>query len=215
MEHAVSRTRARMAIAVVMLLVASALLAAQAKPADATTLARVPASLFAQVADEVHAPTIVGGWFANYDGVDGESNDAGHNNWVDIVSIDWGANKPGAGNGNSRRRGSAQVRDFVIQFDYEKASVKLLEKLLRGEVIPKLEVELTVSFDGQRLTYLKYEMKNVQVVSYDVGGVADGTQPLVTVANNFEEIKVTYSEYDEKGSLAGNVETSWKRETAK
>lgn len=202
-----------MAIAVVMLLVASALLAAQAKPADATELARVPASLFTQVADEVQVPSFSGGWFAKYDGVDGESNDANHQDWVDILGFEWGASKPGSGaTGASRRRGAAEVKEFVIQFDYEKASVKVLEKLLRGEVIPKLEIELAANFGGQRVTYLKYEMKNVQVTAYDVGGVADGTLPMVTVANNFEEIKVTYTEIDNEGGVAGTVETSWKVE---
>ena len=202
-----------MAIALALLLVASALLAAQAKPADATELARVPAALFTQVADEVHAPTIVGGWFAKYDGVDGESQDANHDKWIDILAIDWGANKPGGGaTGTSRRRAAAEVRDFVIVFEYEKASVKVLEKLLRGEIIPKLEIELTATYGGSRATYLKYELKNVQLTSYDVNGSADGSPPTVTVANNFEEIKVTYTEYDNEGNKKGNVETSWKRE---
>ena len=163
MVHTASRLRARMAIAVAMLLVASALLAAQAKPADATTLAQVPASIFLQVADELELPQLTGGWFAKYDGVDGESQDANHDRWVDILAIDWGANKPGGATATTRRRGAAEVSDFVIVFDYERASVKVLEKLLKGEVVPKLEIELTANFGGARATYLKYELKNVQV----------------------------------------------------
>lgn len=189
------------------------MLGAQAKPANATELGRAPAAIFLQLADHVEVPTIVGGWYARYDGIDGESLDANHDKWVDIVLIDWGADKPGASaTGTSRRRAAAEVRDFVIAFDYEKASVKVLEKLLLGAVIPKLEIELTLTFGGQRVPYLKYELKNVQVVSYDVHGAADGTRPMVVVGNNFEEIKVTYTEYDAEGQPQGNTETSWKVE---
>ena len=153
------------------------------------------------------------GVFAKYDGVDGESKDTNHDKWIDVLSIDWGAHKPGGGaTGQSRRRGAAVVEDLTITFDYEKSSPKLLEATLEGKVIPKLEIELTANYGGARATYLKYELKNVQVVSYDVGGTAEEGPPTVTVANNFEEVKVTYTEYDSEGNSKGNVETTWKVE---
>ena len=38
---------------------------------------------------------------------------------------------------------------------------------------------------------------------------------MVVVGNNFEEIKVTYTEYDEGGNNLGNVEYEWKVEKGK
>ena len=35
--------------------------------------------------------------FAKYDGVDGESADANHDKWIDVLSNDWGSHKPGGG----------------------------------------------------------------------------------------------------------------------
>ncbi len=158
-------------------------------------------------------PTAVfGGWFAKYDGIDGESNDENHDRWIEILSYEWGVEKPSATIGDSRRRGAAIVNDLVVEFDYEKASPKLLEKCFKGEVIPTLEIELTASFGGARATYLRYEMKNVLCTMYNVGGYADGSPPTVLIANNFEEIKVTYSEYDDEGAFKGNVETEIKVE---
>ena len=153
-------------------------------------------------------------YFAKYDGIDGESIDDSHDKWIDILSIDWGVHQPTAGaSGMSRRRGSAEVDDMVITFAYEKSAPKLAEKCLMGAVIPRLEIELTADFGGTRATYLRYEFKNVMVTSYDVSGnVADGVPPTVTVANNFEEIRVTYSEYAPDGSHQGNVEFEWKVE---
>lgn len=153
--------------------------------------------------------------FAKYEGVDGESMDANHDKWIDVLSLDWGAHKPGGGStGQSRRRGAAVVEDMVLTIEYEKAAPKLLEKCLRGEVVPKLEIELTATYGGARATYLKYELKNVMVTSYqtNASGNDEAGPPTVVVGNNFEEIKVTYTEYDDAGSSKGSVETEHKVE---
>lgn len=160
-------------------------------------------------------------WFAQYVGIEGESEGDDpraadpHDKWIDVLSIDWGSNKPGGGaTGQSRRRGGVIVEDMRLTMEYEKSSVKLLEKLNMGEVIPKLEIEQTSNYGGSRATYLKYELTNVQVTSFEVSGAAeDGGPPTVTIANNFEEYKVTYTEYNSDGSTnGGNAETTWKVE---
>ena len=155
------------------------------------------------------------GVFAKYDGFDGESKDDSHDKWIDVLSIDWGCHKPGGGaTGQSRRRGVAVVEDITLTIEYEKASPKLQEKCLKGEIIPVLEIEQTATYGGARATYLKYELKNVMVTSFQVNasGNDEAGPPTVVVGNNFEEIKVTYTEYDDTGSSAGNVETEYKVE---
>ena len=152
--------------------------------------------------------------FAKYDGVDGESADANHDKWIDVLSIDWGSHKPGGGaTGQSRRRGGVIVEDLRLTMEYEKSTIKLLEKLNMGEVIPKLEIEQTANYGGSRSTYLKYELVNVQVTAFDVNASGnDESPPTVTIANNFEEYKVTYTEFDSEGNKGGNAETTWKVE---
>jgi len=150
--------------------------------------------------------------FAKYDGIDGEATDANHDKWIDVLSVDWGAHKPGGGaTGQSRRRGAAVIEDFTLTMEYEKAGPKLQEKCLLGEVIPKLEIECTATYGGARATYLKYELTNVMVTSYQVNMSGnDEVPPTVVIGSNFEEMKVTYTEYGDDGSSAGSVETSHK-----
>lgn len=153
--------------------------------------------------------------FAKYDGIDGEATESNHDKWIDVLSYEWGVHRPGGGSsGQSRRRGSAVIEDFVIVIEYEKASPKLLEKCLLGAVTPTLDVELTTTLGDGRATYLKYELKNVAVRSYHVSGTGDDDAgpPVVVINNNFEEIKVTYTEYDSQGTSKGNVETSYRVE---
>jgi type VI secretion system secreted protein Hcp len=154
--------------------------------------------------------------FAKYDGIDGESSDDQHDKWIDILSIDWGSHRTTDTSGQDRKRGGVIVEDIVLTMEFEKSTVKLLEKMNMGEVIPKLEIEQTAAYgpEGERVvTYLKYELINVQVTSFDVNASGnDESPPTVTIANNFEEYKVTYTEYDSEGNKGGNAETTWKVE---
>jgi type VI secretion system secreted protein Hcp len=152
--------------------------------------------------------------FAKFDGVEGESKDSKHGKWIDVLSLDWGAHKPGGGaTGQSRRRGAAVVEDMTLTIEYEKAAPKLQEKLLKGEVIPKLEIEQVATYGGAREPYLKWELKNVSISSLQVSSSGnDQSPPTVVLGANFEEVKVTYTEFDDDGSKKGNVETTFKVE---
>ena len=152
--------------------------------------------------------------FAKYDGIDGESQDDQHASWVDVLNVDWGIHRPGGVTGQGRRRGAAIVEDLVLTIEYEKAAPKLQENCLKGKVIPKLEIEQTATFGGARTTFLRYELKNVMITSIQVNasGNDEAGPPTVVVGNNFEKIKVTYTEFDSAGSNKGNIEYSWKVE---
>jgi len=158
-----------------------------------------------------------GAVFAKYDGIDGESTDAKHDKWIDVLSIDWGAHIPGGGaTGPSRRRGSVFLEDMTLTIEYEKAGPKLLKELCSGRVIPMLEIELTATYGGSKATYLKYELINVMITNYQANYKTNGLDnddgpPRLVIGNNFEEIKVTYTEYDDRtGEAKGNVEAEYK-----
>ena len=141
-------------------------------------------------------PACYAGVFAKYDGIDGESKDKDHDKWIDVLSIDWGAHKPGGGQtGQSRRRGTAIVEDVTLTIEYEKASPKLQEKCLKGEVIPKLEIDVTATYSetGERETYLRYELKDVLITSFQFAANGEGAAAL-QVSMNFTEIEWTYTD---------------------
>ena len=153
--------------------------------------------------------------FIKFDGVDGESKDKDHKTWIDVLSLDWGIHKPGGGaTGQTRRRGTAVLDDIMMTMEYEKSSPKLSEACCLGKVFPKVEAHLTATYgDGGRVTYLKYELKNVSVTSFQSSAVGnDERVPTVSMSLNFEELKQTYVEYDSAGKKKGNVEMSWKVE---
>ena len=153
--------------------------------------------------------------FIKFDGIDGEANDKDHKQWTDLLSMSWGLHKAGAGaTGQTRRRGVVTVEDVVCTKEFDKSSPKIAEAICLGKVFPKVEIHDTTTYgDGNRATFLKYELKQVMVSSMSTAAAGHGDAvPTDSFSLNFEEVKQTYVEYDQKGSKKGNVEMTWKVE---
>ena len=151
--------------------------------------------------------------FLKIDGIDGESQDRDHKDWIDILSFDQGQFTSTAGAGGSARgRGGCQFEDVALSKQLDKSSPKLAEAVCKGQNFPKVEIHLTSAFLGGQV-YYAYELKNVRVSNYHIGGTSPGDRPTENFSLNFEEIKVTYTEYDPStGRSQGNVEYTWKVE---
>jgi type VI secretion system secreted protein Hcp len=152
--------------------------------------------------------------YIKFDGVDGEAQDKDHKGWSDVVSFNQVVHKPGHGTGATRRRGDVVLEDILVTKELDKSSPKLAEAVCKGKVFPKVEIHLTASYtDAGRVTYYAYELKNVQVVNYSIGGSGQSDSVHAEqMSLNFEEIKVTYTETDAAGKKKGNVEYEWKVE---
>jgi type VI secretion system secreted protein Hcp len=158
--------------------------------------------------------TAPGAGYVKFDGVDGESQVAGHAGESDVLSWSWGiAREEGGGTGSTRRRGAAVVDDLVITKELDKASVKILEACLQGRIFPKVTLTLEQSSAaGAAFTYLVIEMTGVAVASFSTAGESGGGRPTESIALNFDEVKVTYSLQKPDGTSGGNVETTWQIE---
>jgi type VI secretion system secreted protein Hcp len=189
-------------------------------------------------------PAIHSSAYVKFDGVDGESKNKGHENWSEIVSFSQAISTPSqseGATGSSRQRGYATLEDIIIVKQIDKASPKLAEKCIKGEIFPKVEIHLTGPSEGSTCggTFYAYELKNVIITNYEVSGsnplaysliepapditmpssgpfiVQAVDAPVEELSLNFEEIKVTYTQCDSAGNAMGNVEYSWKVEEGK
>jgi len=153
--------------------------------------------------------------YIKFKDVNGEALDKFHRTWSDLASFGQAVVQPGGGaTGATRRRGDVIMEDIHCSKELDKASPKIAEAVCKGKVFPKVEIHLTASYtDRGRITYYAYEMKNVLVTSYNISGSGQSEDvPMEDFSLNFEEIKVTYTENDNKGKSKGNVEYSWKVE---
>lgn len=191
--------------------------------------------------EETTEPLIHSSAYIKFEGIDGESQNEGHEGWSEIVSFSQGIHQPGGGaTGATRQRGDVVLEDIVVVKQLDKASPKLAEAICKGKVFPKVEIHLTGPSEGSTCqgTFYVYELKNVMITSYKVSGsnplayaliapAPDVTMPsagpfivqavdapMEEISLNFEEIKVTYTECDPSGLAKGNVEYSWKVEEA-
>ena len=177
-------------------------------------------SIFSLLLSALAAGTLMlsaqGAAYIKFDGVDGESQDKDHKAWSDLLSFSQAVHQPGGGaTGQSRRRGEVILDDIVCVKELDKSSPKLAESVMLGKVFPSILVNFTRDTDEGRVTYYRYELKNVMVTSYSVNIQVDDAGndvPVEQFSLNFEEIKVTYTETDNTGGKKGNIEYSWKVE---
>jgi type VI secretion system secreted protein Hcp len=177
--------------------------------------------------------------YIKFEGIDGESQDTGHEGWSEIISFSQGISVPGAGTTTTtRRRGDVIFGDVVVIKQVDKSSPKLAEYMTKGTLLTKVEIHLTGPSEGSPCqgTFYVCELKNAHITSYVVSGsnplahalIAPAPEvttpssgpfivqavdaPMEEISINFEEIKVTYTECDSSGKAKGNVEYSFKVE---
>jgi type VI secretion system Hcp family effector len=156
---------------------------------------------------------LLGAGYLKFEGVDGEVTAEDHRGWCHLGSFVQTIKRSTPVVGGTRL-GAPVFEDLACVKELDKASPKLAEAVCNGKVFPSVQIHLTLRFTEQEVVYLAYELKNVRVTSYQLGGAGDSSapRPHEQVAFNFEEIKVTYTEYDAQGRKKGNVEYSWKVE---
>ena len=149
-------------------------------------------------------------YFIKFEGLEGESVGIAHRGWSNIESF----NQELANNliiiATPRRRGTASLgKTISIVKKIDKSSPKIMEALIRGRIIPKVEIELSMSqSDRNNVVIYRYEFINVAVTKHIVTG-KESELPTEEITINFEKQKVRYSMYDERGRPAGNVETEY------
>ena len=149
--------------------------------------------------------------YIKFEGLDGEVMDENHRNWCEVISLDQAHNMSISSSGLLRQKVSPIFEDIRIIKTIDKVSPKLAEAVCNGTVYPTVEIHVTAqAFGTSRETYLAYELKNVLVTSYAIGVASQSDDaPHEEVTLNFEQIKMTYTEFDSTGKTKGNTEYTW------
>jgi type VI secretion system secreted protein Hcp len=142
--------------------------------------------------------------FLKIEGVDGESTNAAHKNWIEIQSWSWGVSQMGGGGGGGGGLATGRLTGHVTLIKrIDKASPLLFKRCSDGTVMPLVTVELARLGGGP--TYLKYELKEVLVSSIAHGDVDGDGAPDETITLDFTSTKLTYTQYDASGKPVGQT----------
>src|SRR5438045_2802440 len=93
--------------------------------------------------------------FLKVDGIDGESTDAKHPNWIEILSYNHGLNQPAsavASSAGGAGSGRVNMQDFSIVKHLDMASTKLAVACAKGTHIPAIVMEICRA-GGDKLKY--------------------------------------------------------------
>ena len=162
--------------------------------AVATTLALAGPGLASAAAD----------YFLKIDGIDGESTDDKHKGEIVIESWSWGVSQSSAGAAGGARAGKPCTAPMSFTKKVDKATPLLMANAVAGMVIPRAILIGRKAGEGQQ-DYLKYELKNVIVTSYQTSGSSGSSVPVDQFSLNFASLTVEYKPQDPKGGLGPAV----------
>lgn len=138
--------------------------------------------------------------------IKGESTERAHKDWILIESINQGLEQQQqVMTGSSRRRATVILKDLIITKKLDKATPKLMEMCSKGQVIPKLELDMIAN--GK--VYYKITLNNVRISGITTSTVCDSDCELV------DEVSISYTKITwEYWDSAGNkVDTSYNAQT--
>jgi type VI secretion system secreted protein Hcp len=146
--------------------------------------------------------------FLKIEGVDGESLDADHKGWCDVLSYE---------NAMSREAGfgipgdaPSRHMDFAVTKELDRATPILAQLCSEGAPLSSATLEITApSVSAGNVAYMKYELTDVVVTSVSTSGAAGGDVPQETVTLNYGKVRWTYYRRDATGGLVETVQRDW------
>ena len=156
--------------------------------------------------------------FIKIDGIPGESSDAKHAEWVEIVSFSHSMDQPASATASSAGGATAErVNHSTFNFTHllDKASPKLYEACCTGKHIKEVTLELCRS-GGDKVKYMEIKLEQVLISSIAPTGSADTDFPREAVKLSYGKIKWTYTQQKRAdGAGGGNVSAGWDLTTNK
>ncbi|MEX0330352.1 MAG: Hcp family type VI secretion system effector [Puniceicoccaceae bacterium] len=142
--------------------------------------------------------------YLRWEGVEGESTDDAHANWIPVQSYF---------NGISVSKGipppPPDFSELNLTKKTDNASARMMSALATGEVIAELELDVTRLTTRGETTYLKYKLHNVMISSYSTNGNAEGDPPEEDFSLNYTYIESTYWELDTDGIVLYQARSWW------
>lgn len=158
-------------------------------------------------------------YFLKLEGVDGESTDDKHKDWIEIDSFSWGLGQiigedsiqPRGGGAGA---GKVSVQDFNFVKKIDKASPVLMLSCATGQHM-KEGVLIGRKAGEKPLEYLKIKLTDILISGYQTGGSAGDVVPTDQFSLNFAKIEFSYTPQDPRGGEGKTVMTTYDLKAAK
>jgi type VI secretion system secreted protein Hcp len=112
--------------------------------------------------------------FLKVDGIDGESKDARHRDWIDVHALSWGVTQealPAPDGG--LRPGTPEVRSVSFTHAYDRASVGLFQACAMGRQVAQIRFEAVVRAGDEPFVFLRAAFKDCLVTKVQASSGGD------------------------------------------
>ena len=139
-------------------------------------------------------------YFLKLDGIQGESQESGHKDEIQIMSWSWGASQVSSvSSTGGSGAGKVSLSDFSIMANFDKSTPKFFKSICAGQHI-KSGTMSAIKSGAEGKPYLKVDFKELFVSSLQIS--ASSEVPTVSIGFTYNEIKIDYSTQNEQGNLA-------------
>ncbi|WP_312519301.1 type VI secretion system tube protein Hcp [Massilia sp.] len=150
--------------------------------------------------------------YLKIEGINGESEDERHRNWLEVSNVAYAVHQPRAdvvstAGGHTTGRADLYPISFTKLADL--ASPVLLQTCATGKTIPKASFEfMRADGDGKPITYFKIDLENVMIASVKPDS-GEGAIITERVQLAYARIKWHYTRQSIRGGAQGNTSGSW------
>src|ERR1051325_3512972 len=137
--------------------------------------------------------------FLKIEGVEGDSQQKGHPNEIEVESFSWGeTNVSGPGKGTGAGAGKVQMQDFHFSMRTSKASPTLMTGCATGKHFENATLTCRKA-GGSQQDFIVIKMNDVLISGYSLAGSRGDDTPNDEVSLAFVKIDFVFRETDERG----------------
>ncbi len=154
--------------------------------------------------------------YMKIDGIDGDSTDEKHKNWIELLGFSNGLSQMGGGSSSAagaHSGGKIDISEFNVTFTMCSASPTIAKFICLGKHVPKIEIELCRA-TGDKQVFMKYTLQDAFFTSYQQSG-GTGSLPTESLGIRFGQIHWVYTPTDVKGKALAAKKAGWSTEENK
>ena len=150
-----------------------------------------------------------GALFLNFDGVDGDSQDADHDKWIDILTVNWNISVSVSPAGGSQKEVSKPVfSDITWTQVQDKSFPALFSRISDGTIIKSAEIDFTTSGGKGQRVFFELDFDDVILTSLSLSADANNL-PAITGSFTYSKVEVTFIPQDDKGGELSPINASY------
>jgi type VI secretion system secreted protein Hcp len=148
-------------------------------------------------------------FYIKIDGIPGESKDARHQAWIDVLSFDYAVSQSSSmftGGGGGVGKATFDALSFIHYVD--KATPNLMQYCASGKHVGSVEVSCCKVGDGSQ-EYMKITLTDCLITHAGPTGSSEDARVKESVGISYAKIKVEVKEQNANGSMGAAVTGTW------